>query len=286
MNYDHFVRVFNRRIFDGAIESLISSMAKSPARFVGIFRSTPPKAKVLQNISQSQEIKFGDALEEIIGMYLEENDFILHPKVLHKADGVELHLDQHFQKDDKFFFSEQKVRDDHDSTKKAGQFKNFSDKLAFLEKQYDPNKLTGFFYFIDPEFRKNFNYYNGEMNKLQRSTNSKVKLHYGSEFFDYLGLEHVWTEICEYLTEWRNTVPDFPTLNLDEDPDETLQAMLACKPKELLTILENNQLYDTILEELFPEKSSLKLLLDYSENHGRGDANYQKIGKVLRKRLN
>ena len=285
MKYDDFINIFNRRIFDGAIESLISSMAKSPSRFVGIFRSTPPKAKVLQNISQSQEIKFGDALEEIIGIYLEQNGFKLHPKILRTEDGRELHLDQHFQKENKFFFSEQKVRDDHDSTKKSGQFKNFKDKLEFLENKYGPTNITGFFYFIDPEFRKNQNFYKAEIADLQKSKKSKIFLQYGPEFFEYLELDHVWLEICEYLTEWRNTVPDFPTLNLDANPEETLAAMLSCKSKDLTILLENDQLYDTILKELFPTKTSLNLLFDYSEKEKTHDPNFLRINKVLRRRL-
>ena len=41
-------------------------MSESPERYTGIFRSTLPKDKLIQNISQSHEINFGDAMELLI----------------------------------------------------------------------------------------------------------------------------------------------------------------------------------------------------------------------------
>ena len=41
-------------------------MSKYPERYTGIFRSTLPKDKLIQNISQSHEINFGDAMEILI----------------------------------------------------------------------------------------------------------------------------------------------------------------------------------------------------------------------------
>ena len=42
---------------------IYKKMSKYPERYTGIFRSTLPKDKLIQNISQSHEINFGDAME-------------------------------------------------------------------------------------------------------------------------------------------------------------------------------------------------------------------------------
>ena len=44
-------------------------MSKYPERYTGIFRSTLPKDKLIQNISQSHEINFGDAMELLLRIF-------------------------------------------------------------------------------------------------------------------------------------------------------------------------------------------------------------------------
>mgnify|MGYP001439817999 FL=1 len=57
---------FNTKIFENSRYDLIRKMSESPERYTGIFRSTLPKDKLIQNISQSHEINFGDAMELLI----------------------------------------------------------------------------------------------------------------------------------------------------------------------------------------------------------------------------
>ncbi|GAA8090200.1 hypothetical protein BTM474_02610 [Helicobacter pylori] len=88
---------------------------------MGIFRPTKPKTKLLQNLLTSHEIKFGDAFEYLIEEYLKEHNFLLlYKKILYyNKDKIELlKLDQFAKKDNTYYFIEQKMRDDHDSTKK------------------------------------------------------------------------------------------------------------------------------------------------------------------------
>jgi hypothetical protein len=110
-------------------------------------------------------------------------------------------------------------------------------------------------------------------------------LQYGSEFFDNLGIPHVWTEICTYLLEWRNTVPEVPELDLDADPHETLKNLLECKPKELELIFSNDNLYNEIIEYLFPTKETLVLLRDYAAKHSAANPYFGTVNAILRKRL-
>ena len=63
MESSQIEEILNRHVFDEAKASLLKSIAKNPDRFVGIFRSTTPQLKLLQNLLQSREIRFGDAME-------------------------------------------------------------------------------------------------------------------------------------------------------------------------------------------------------------------------------
>ncbi|HCR85211.1 MAG TPA: restriction endonuclease, partial [Alphaproteobacteria bacterium] len=69
MEYSKFKEIFNKSIFEKSKIDLLEKVAKSPERYVGIFRPTKPKAKIIQNLSQSHEIRFGDAFEKLIEEY-------------------------------------------------------------------------------------------------------------------------------------------------------------------------------------------------------------------------
>jgi len=62
-------------------------------------------------------------------------------------------IDQYFSKRGTFYIVEQKMRDDHDSSKKRGQIENFEQKIEFLYKKHNGN-IVGIIYFVDPELEK------------------------------------------------------------------------------------------------------------------------------------
>lgn len=72
MRYKEFAAILNDAIFEKSKSDLLSKIAKHPERYVGLFRPSKPKAKVMQNLLQSHEIRFGDSFEVLISKYLEE----------------------------------------------------------------------------------------------------------------------------------------------------------------------------------------------------------------------
>jgi len=66
MEYKKFKQIFNETIFEKSKADLLEKIANSPTRYIGLFRPTKPKAKILQNLLQSHEIRFGDAFEHFI----------------------------------------------------------------------------------------------------------------------------------------------------------------------------------------------------------------------------
>lgn len=63
LEYNYFADKLNNRLFEGSSADLLDKIVKNPDRYIGLFRPTKPKTKLIQNITQSHEIKFGDALE-------------------------------------------------------------------------------------------------------------------------------------------------------------------------------------------------------------------------------
>ena len=285
MKYEKFSSILNTGLFANAKINLLKSIAESPQRYVGLFRSTKPSAKMRQNLSQSQEIKFGDAFEEIIKAYIEEYGYTNLERNIKDKNGNSFSIDQYFSVPEGHIFIEQKVRDDHDSTKKQGQISNFEKKLDILLKQHAKGELTGIFYFIDPSFNKNKNYYNREINRLKETKHKNLYLFYGNELFAHLQHSETWSEICEYLEIWRKNIPDFPDTNFDLDPASTLSEIKNLDPILFKKIFENRDLFRSTIENIFPSRATLKLLLTFFAQQAISDRRYSSLEKLLQSRL-
>ena len=78
--YEDFISELNRTIkYDAEFyRDLLEKVIDNPRRYTGIFRISNVRTKLIQNATQSREIKFGDFLENIVilaaGMELTDED--------------------------------------------------------------------------------------------------------------------------------------------------------------------------------------------------------------------
>lgn len=279
-----FRDILNKQIFEESKVKLIENIAKSPSRYIGLFRPTKPKAKILQNLLQSHEIRFGDAFELLIEEYLKELDYTILDKKFETDDG-KLDVDQLFMKNDKVYFIEQKVRDDHDSTKKRGQIQNFEKKLNVIIDKYGEENLAGIFYFIDPELKKNKNYYRTELERMANDYGVGLYLYYGGELFTFLEHQDIWNEILTYLTRWKKEIPDLPETNFDLNPTNSFEEIKDLNPTWFRKILTNDEVFNEIILTIFPEKETLRLLLDYFREKSTERKIYSTLGNLLKERI-
>jgi Holliday junction resolvase-like predicted endonuclease len=263
MDYKKFEHIFNKTIFEKSKPDLIRKIATYPERYAGLFRPTKPKAKIIQNLLQLHEIRFGDAFETLIENYLQENNFNILDKSFTDNDG-NLELDQMFSNENTIFFVEQKVRDDHDSSKKRGQIDNFEKKISAILEAYKGKKAIGFFYFIDDSFTKNKKFYTTEIQRLSADYGLELHLSYGNNLFDKLNKIEIWDEILKHLKTWKSNIPDLPEINFDKNPQASFEEIKYLKPLVYRKLFSNPNL-DSLLCVLFPEKLTLNLLNKYFE---------------------
>ena len=64
-------------------------------------------------------------------------------------------VDQVFSNDNSVVFIEQKIRDDHDTSKWEGQWNNFEYKLKVLTEIYKEKGIIGIMWMIDDNFERN-----------------------------------------------------------------------------------------------------------------------------------
>lgn len=100
MTYQDFKSRLNYRVFGKDLNyEILLNVIQNPKRYIGIFRITNAKTKLIQNVTQSCEIKFGDFMEEILTEYIRGMGY----SILDKNIGVDesnnrLSADQIFQK--------------------------------------------------------------------------------------------------------------------------------------------------------------------------------------------
>src|SRR4030066_573689 len=96
MDFKTAAEILDRHIFDGDKVTLLRNIADRPERFTGLFRPTKPKAKILQYLLQSHEIRFGDAMEELIKSVINDLGYTnLSPRT-QGTEGDHLSIDQYF----------------------------------------------------------------------------------------------------------------------------------------------------------------------------------------------
>lgn len=280
MDCKKFCSILNKHIFEGEKKELLKNIAEKPERFVGLFRPTKPAAKILQYILQSHEIRFGDAFEELIEEILKELNFLILNKSIVDESGNSLSLDQYYQSKGIYYFIEQKVRDDHDSTKKRGQISNFETKLETLYKKHK-NNLVGIMYFIDPDLLKNKNYYLPELKRLSEFYGVKTYLFYGKELFAYFNRLDLWEKILSWLKQWKDNLPELPEIDFDKTSKESFEEIKDLPIRYWRKLLENEKLWnEEIIKVIFKKGKTLKLLLNYFEIQQYTP--YKELSKLLK----
>ncbi len=285
MKFEQFKEILNKQIFEKSKYVLIHNISKNPKRYLGLFRPTKPKAKILQNILQSNEIRFGEAFEILIEEYLKKLEYTILDKKFTTNCGDKLNIDQCFRKNEKIYFVEQKIRDDHDSTKKRGQIQNFEKKLNEIINKYGEKDIIGVFYFIDPELKKNKKYYEGKLDEMSKDYGVTLYLYYGKEFFEHLEQPEIWDEILMYLKKWKKEIPDFPETNFDLDAESSFKEIKDLNPAVFRKLFKDDEIFNEIVLTIFPDKKTLKLLLDYFESKSGEKKIYETLSDLLKKRI-
>ncbi|WP_051675974.1 hypothetical protein [Ureaplasma canigenitalium] len=72
--YKDFKNMLDQKIKINSKEytNILKKIIENPHRYSEVFRVTNINTKIIQNLTQSNEIKFGDFLEDIISEYIQK----------------------------------------------------------------------------------------------------------------------------------------------------------------------------------------------------------------------
>jgi len=255
ITYDEFCERLIKTIQSGDdfYLDLLETVIDNPARYCGLFRLSNAKTKLIQNVTQSNEIKFGDLIEETVTEYIARLGYKNFNKNLGlDENGDALNVDQYFTDGTDIYMVEMKIRDDHDSTKKRGQYANFQKKIRLICSKNPTKHLNAYMWFVDDGLIKNKNYYKDEMSH-DFYPNTSLRLFYGGEFFDTLKNGKVaWNELVSILKEYRKInatqdveIPDFGSSS------EMLHALVKLPQKYWDKLNSRDEKYTLLRSELF-----------------------------------
>ncbi|MCS7245783.1 MAG: hypothetical protein RMJ38_06630 [candidate division WOR-3 bacterium] len=288
MMCDDIITILNEAIFSKDKYELLRRIVDNPERFTGLLRPTKPYGKVIQFLLQSHEIKFGGALQKVIGHAIEQLGYNVEMEKEYELNNEPLVIDMIISRD-RTIIVEMKIRDDHDSTKKRGQISNFEKKIEAFIRHSPETKVESVLYFVDPTIRKNEAFYRRAFVNISNFYNIDVHLLYGEELFKFLGHTDVWHSIVECLKLWKKTIPDLPNVDYDSDINDSVNILRGLSLADWRKLIENDELWeeDGIISRLFKNGDSLRVTCQMFENHGQGrlSEQYKKIAKGLKMRL-
>lgn len=264
MLYENFKNKLNNSIFGEDLNyEILLMVLENPKRYIGLFRITNAKTKLIQNLTQSCEIKFGAFIEDILSEYIAEMGFEnLNKNIGFDEENNRLQVDQIFIKNEYICLIEQKIRDDHDSTKKRGQYANLIKKIKSLKQAYPRRKIKAIMWFSDDNLKKNKKYYEEQINN-NTDESLEISIFYGKELFEkFFDRMDIWDELISHLKQNKEerskeilNVPDFDT------SIEIRKALLKIKqnqPKLIEKLLSNKDEFVELRKELFPTATNLK----------------------------
>ncbi len=152
--------------------------------------------KIAQTVLQSMEIDYGNFLEGLINIIINNKHGVTKLPRNIKSGGKKNEIDSHFLFDDEEYIIEIKKRDNHDSTKWKGQIINLHDKVCHCTHE----KKRAVILFIDDSYKKkHYKNYNDWWSE-NSTTNTRLDIYYGKQFFDEQDFldENDWEVFYDY----------------------------------------------------------------------------------------
>ena len=252
----------------------VTKIVEQPDKFVGFLHDDPVNA-LWAHAHRSRSARKGHALERICYLILLSFGFLIPKDEMPPSrSGGHLKIDQLFidRLTNTVYVGEEKLRDNHDNTKKDGQLGNLREKLRWAVEYYSSAyNIIGFLHFFDPYERKSLKYYERKCNEIGRELGIEVKVFYGDEFFAYLGHPGTLQILQEWYETWRQNRPN---LNIDCDLSavESARDLEQVEAKTWYKLLDNEKLWEKgIVKALFSTGQTLRLVCESLRARGHLD---------------
>ena len=259
MDYVKYKEIFdNHVVIDNVTEfvhSLIDSNDKAK-RLMSGFKIISLEARIASKYLTSTNIKFGDAVEDIFKEYLKDKGVTFLPRDFVKDKDC----DQIFTYNGIIYLIEQKIRDDHDSSKKEGQIENY-----FIKKEAIAKQASDYYtccWFIDPDFQKNKNYYMSVLNEDELYYGEKIIVFLREKVFHDNRCDNFFEELSEAIEKYSREFSLLSLVNLTIDYHNFTTT-------QLYRLLKTRSLINQVAKIFFNGNIPFEEIYDYIDHRSR-----------------
>lgn len=102
--------------------------------------------------------------------------------------------------------------------------------------------------------------------------------------FTFLHFPKVWVKFVSCLKDWKSELDDFPEIDLDASPRESLEEIKSIRPHYWRKLISNEQIWaDGIIRVLFSDGTTLRLLFGHFSKQKSDE--YQTLAQSLLERI-
>ena len=202
LSYEYFTNKLSHKFIVGEdfYVKLLETVIDNPNRYTGIFRISSAKTKLLQNITQSNEIKFGDFMEDIVTDYIGKLGYKnLTKNIGADENGDILNTDQLFLDSENILYLIEQKYVMITIVRKKRSISEFYKKVKLLKRQHPDKPLIGVMWFIDDGLSKEQKLLFRRNGKLSSTRCNFEAILRRRTFSDLLGNIHAWNELVGYL---------------------------------------------------------------------------------------
>lgn len=278
ISYTEFSKIVEKHVPVGHAlwQETISKIFQYPQRYASDFSLTSPSSSIIRNIEQGRTIRFGYVIEEVLELYIARIGYTNLSKEIRTGTGKDdvLMIDQCFTDagNENIYIIEQKMRDDHDSSKKRGQIDNFKKKITALHSLYPDKHMKAAMWFADATFGRNRKYYGQELSSMSNSM-LETYLFYGREMFcdGFLGHPEIFDEMIQYIDQCAADMSDDAFL-VAKEIDSNVNAAEAIANYFNFDVTRirkamSTSKYASIMRKVFPTKRSINGAIRISKEH-------------------
>lgn len=277
-NYERLNQKMNSYVPTNFVKTTLKKLANDSSRLLGSLHANSFELGSIVSYGYSRNNSYGNAIESVFSTILEDNGWKIEPtkyyldnvdknklKVHVPSNKKSIAVDQVFSNDNYFVFIEQKIRDDHDTSKAPGQFENYELKFRILNEIVSDKTVIGIMWMIDSDFSRNKKFYENDehMGKMKKEFDGRNYLVYGKEIDDILNKyassdKEYFDTFNSFLKLWHSKTSAVPELNFDRFAHSVSNALDSLNEKELVELFTNNRIIQEAFPIIFPNRESLK----------------------------
>lgn len=255
---ENYLSIMNKEVPGDFMVSTLDKIVINPQVFNSDLSANSFSLSLISSYGQSRNIKYGNAIEKVFSKILQENGWTIKNTNYKLEDysltGIDVgnptkkavSVDHVISYEDKVILIEQKIRDNHDTSKWEGQLENYKVKYTALEKIFSKDEKTvyGIMWMVDPTYHRNKDAYQSKLASLGNFPIDKNFVLIGHDIDEKLNelmdgdSKEYFEKLRSFLEGYHKQTAGVPDCNLESEKVEYCFKKLKNTTEEICRLTE------------------------------------------------